>query len=59
MNFNRFIVSSVCVHKIMEHTDDLSKLGDFAGYVRKRLCRFMLRKVQCLRNNSSSFLRIT
>ena len=33
MHFNGFIASSACVHKIMNHADDVSKLRDFADYV--------------------------
>ena len=31
VHFNGFITSSACVHKIIEHADDLSKLRVFAS----------------------------
>ena len=37
MHFNGFMTSSVCVHKIMEHADDVSKL---VGRSNVTLCLF-------------------
>ena len=58
-----FILSSSFVDKISEHADDVSKhIGwnwvTLLATLWKSLCRFMLRKVQYLRN-CSSFFRIT
>ena len=39
MHFNGFMTSSVCVHEIMEHADDVSKLVGWSN-VTVTLCLF-------------------
>ena len=42
MPFNGFMTSSVCVHKIMEHADDVSKLVGWSNVTLGRVSHYFL-----------------